>query len=153
MLGQMINISSSPSKTEKVIKTICAAFLTLALFAVVGCRTNVSAKGGVVPLNEEFSITVPTSETLKQGTTSHATVVLKRGPYFKRDVELQIKAMEGITVTPHYITLKASDKPEVVLQIEAAREAAIGEYRVTVTGTPESGKPTATAFVVKVTAQ
>lgn len=146
----MINVSPLPNLT---VKTIGAFFVLVALLNTMGCRTNVSSKGGVVPLNEEFSISVPASESLKQGTTAHVTVVLKRGPYFKRDIDLAIKAMPGITVTPHFITVKASDKPEMDLQIEAARDAAIGEYRVTVTGTPESGKSTSTVFVVKVAAQ
>ena len=152
MLHQMINVSPSPFLTVKALKTIGALCVAVGLLTTVGCRTT-SEKGGVVTLNEEFSITVPTSETLKQGTSSRVIVHLKRGPYFKRDVELSIKSMPGITVTPRYITLKSSDKPEVELHVEAAREAAIGEYRVTVTGTPESGKPTDTVFVVKVTAQ
>lgn len=152
MLGPMINVSSSPLLTVKALKTIVALCVAVGLLTSVGCRTT-SEKGGVVTLNEEFSISVPTSHTVKQGAMSPVTITLKRGPYFKRDVELSIKSMPGITVTPRYATVKASDKPEVEVQLEAARDAAIGEYRVTVTGTPESGKPTDTVFVVKVTAQ
>jgi hypothetical protein len=77
---------------------------------------------------------------------------LNRGAYFKRDVQLDVKA-EGITVTPRSVLVRASDQPEVPLQIAASREAALGEYRVTVTGTPSTGKPAATLFIVKVVAQ
>jgi uncharacterized membrane protein len=153
MLGPMINVSSSPLLTVKALKTIGALCVAVGLLTTVGCRTTTSEKGGVVTLNEEFSISVPTSHTVKQGATSQVTITIKRGPYFKRDVELSIKSMPGITVTPRYATVKASDKPEVVVQLDASRDTAIGEYRVTVTGTPESGKPTDTVFVVKVTAQ
>jgi uncharacterized membrane protein len=78
--------------------------------------------------------------------------VLSRGPYFKRDVQLDIKT-DGIDVTPNSVFVKASDKPEVQLHVAASREAALGEYRVSVTGTPTTGKPAVTLFIVKVIPQ
>lgn len=138
--------------TEKR-KTLAVMCVALTLLTAVGCRTtNVSSKGGVVTLNEQFSITVPAESTLRQGDENSINIVLNRGPYFKRDVQLDIKT-EGISVTPNSVLVKASDKPEVRLQIAASREAALGEYRVTVTGTPTTGKPAATLFVVRVIPQ
>ncbi|HVR34385.1 MAG TPA: hypothetical protein VMS21_00885, partial [Methylomirabilota bacterium] len=113
--------------------------------------TNVSSKGGFT-LDEHFSITVPAEHTLKQGDEIPINIVLNRGPYFKRDVRLDIKT-EGINVTPNSVLVKASDKPEVQLHITASREAALGEYRVTVTGTPTTGEPAVTRFIVSVIAQ
>ena len=103
-------------------------------------------------MDEQFSITVPAETTLKQGTETPINVVLNRGPYFKRDVQLDIRT-EGINVTPNSVLVKASDSPEVQLQIVASRQAALGEYRVTVTGTPTTGKPAVTLFIVRVIAQ
>ena len=134
------------------LKTLAAIFLALTLLTATGCRTtNVSSKGGFT-LDEHFSITVPAQSTVKQGAATPIIIVLNRGPYFKRDVQLDIKT-EGIDVTPNSVLVKASDKPEVQLQIAASREAALGEYRVTVTGTPTTGKPAVTLFIVKVLAQ
>jgi uncharacterized membrane protein len=67
-------------------------------------------------------------------------------------VQLDIKA-NGIGVTPSNVLIKASDKPEVKLHIAAARDAALGEYSVSVKGTPTIGEPTSTTFTVKVVAQ
>ena len=127
--------------------------MLLALLTATGCSsTNVSSAGGVVPINEEFSITVPASATVKQGANPILTVTLNRGAYFKRDVQLDIKAT-GIAVTPSSILVKASDKPDVQLQVAVARDAAIGDYRVTVKGTPETGAATSTDFIVTVVGQ
>ena len=111
-----------------------------------------SSTGTVSNDKGEFSITVPTSTTVKQGADTTITIALDRGPYFKRDVELEIKA-EGIKLTPSSILVKASDKPDLQIQITATREAALGEYRVAVSGTPATGKQASTSFIVKVVAQ
>ena len=151
-------IKAIPSDTIKAgamgkQKALSVIFVALALLTATGCQmTNVSSKGGVVTLNEEFSITVPSETILKQGAETSIYIVLNRGPYFKRDVQLDIKT-EGIEVTPNSVLVKASDKPEVPLRIAAAREAALGDYRVTVTGIPTTGKPAVTLFVVRVVPQ
>ena len=102
-------------------------------------------------MNEQFSINVPTSYTVKQGAETTISVSLNRGDYFKQDVQLDIEAT-GIRVSPSHTLIKASDKPGVKLQIAADRDAAIGEYRVTVKGTPTIGNPTSIVFTVKVEA-
>lgn len=108
------------------LKTLAVIFVAPTLLTATGCRTtNVSSTGGVVTLNEQFSITVPAETTLKQGAETPINIVLNRGPYFKQDVQLDIKT-EGIDVIPNSVLVKASDKPEVQLQIAASREAALG---------------------------
>ena len=59
---------------------------------------------------------------------------------------------EGISVTPAKATIKAGDKPEVMLQIEAGKDAAIGDFRVTIRGTPDSGAAAQAEFIVRVSA-
>ena len=131
-------------------KTAVAIVMTLALMTVCGCaRTTMSPQGGILPQDKEFSITVPTSNTIKQGADLTVTILLNRGAYFKRDVLLDIAA-DGISVTPTNVLVRASDKPDVKLHIAVGRDAALGEYRVSVKGTPETGEPTTTAFTVKV---
>jgi len=138
---------------KKSMKTTGVLVALLVLVMGSGCTTTQkSEQGGIVPLDEGFSITVPTSCTLKQGASAPIDIVLNRGAYFKRDVDLCIHT-EGISVSPSYVLIKASDKPELKFQITAPREAAIGEYRVTVKGIPETGDKASTVFIVKVTAQ
>ena len=127
--------------------------MTLALLAGAGCQfTKNSSQGGIVLLNQEFNINVPTSVTIKQGEHAAVVIALHRGAYFKQDVELYVNAV-GISVTPSYVLVKASDKPDVPFMITVARDTAIGEYRVTVKGMPVTGNSTSTVFTVKVLAQ
>jgi uncharacterized membrane protein len=130
-------------------------FITMALITVYGywfAATRVSHQGGITLRDEAFSITVPTSNTVKQGADATVTVLLNRGASFKRDVLLDIKT-EGIRVIPARVLVRADDKPDVKLQSLVARDAAPGEYRVSVKATPETGRPTSTEFTVKVVAQ
>ena len=112
-----------------------------------------SPKGGSVVKGEGFKIDVPTFDVkVKQGETQTITIKLQRGESFKQDVKLQIETVEGISVDPVKVLIKASDNPEVQLTITAPKDAAFGEYKVSVTGTPTTGEPTSTEFKVKVIA-
>lgn len=152
----MMNTNPSRPATISIVghlKPLAAAIAALTLLGATGCRTtNESDNGGVVTLDEQFTITVPAEISLKQGAEVPLNIVLNRGAYFKRDVQLEVKA-NGIRVTPGSILLKASDKPEIQLTLAATREAALGDYRVSVTGTPATGKPASALVIVKVLAQ
>ena len=131
-------------------KTAIAIVMTLALTAAFGCM---SPQGGGMSRDEGFKIAVPTFDTeVKQGDRQTVTVSLHRGETFKRDVRLQVKAAKGISVEPTEALVKGSDAPDVQLQIAAPRDAAIGEYKVYVKGTPATGEATSTEFEVKVVA-
>lgn len=127
--------------------------LTLVLSAVLVGKN--SPKGGSVGKGEGFKIDVPTfDKKVKQGETQTITIKLQRDDSFKQDVNLEIKLSqgEGLTVDPSKILVEASDIPEVQLQITAAKDAALGEYKISVTGTPKTGEPTSVDFTVKVIA-
>ncbi|MGD1276403.1 MAG: hypothetical protein ABR964_04170 [Tepidisphaeraceae bacterium] len=137
---------------EKEMKTAIAIVMALALTAFVGCQSSGSRGGGMAE-NEGFRIAVPTFGTdVKQGEMQTVTVSLDRGESFKQDVKLRIKTTEGISVDPTSVWVKAGDKPDVQLRIAASKDAALGEYRVHVTGTPETGEPTSADFNMKVVA-
>ena len=129
--------------------------LTLALAVVCGCAwlSRTSPQGGSVFTDDGFKIAVPVFDTsVKQGEVQTVAVSLQRGKNFKQDVTLQVNATKGISVAPTDVSVKASDKPELQLRIEAAKDAAIGEYRVQVKGTPKTGGATSVEFKVKVVA-
>ena len=131
-------------------KTVITIVMTLVLATVSGCKSS-SQRGGSVLKGEGFKIAVPTFSTeVKQGEVQSVTVSLERGDYFKQDVKLQIEASKGISVDPTSVIIKASDKPDVQLRIAVAKDAAIGEYRVSVKGIPKTGESTSTEFNVKV---
>ena len=130
-------------------KTASAIVMILALTAVVGCSQ--SSRGGGMSQDEGFRIAVPTFTTaVKQGELQTVTVSLNRGQHFKQDVRLEIKPSEGISVDPRDVLIKAGDKPEAQLRIEASQDAALGEYRVYVKGTPDTGEPASVEFKVNV---
>jgi uncharacterized membrane protein len=129
-------------------KTAMAIVMTLALTVVVGCM---SPRGGGMSEDEGFKIAVPTFTTdVKQGDRQTISVTLHREKFFKQNVRLQVSASRGISVTPTDVLVKASDTPEVQLQIAAPRDAALGEYRVFVKGTPETGTSASIEIKVKV---
>ena len=114
-----------------------------------------SPKGGSALKGEGFKIAVPTFDTkMQQGETQSIAISLERGDSFKQDVTLEIKLSkgEGITFDPAKIIVKAGDKPDMQLTITAPKDAAIGEYVVSVTGTPTTGEATSVEFNVKIAA-
>ena len=130
-------------------KTAMTIVVTLALATVFGCE--MSPRGG--SLAKGFRIAVTIFETqVKQGELQTVTLSLKRDSLFKQDVRLQIKTSKGISIEPASVTIKASDKPDVQLQIAAPKDAALGEYPVVVKGTPETGETTSVGFTVRVVA-
>lgn len=129
-------------------KMAVTILITAALTAAVGCM---SPRGGGMSAGEGFKIAVPTFDTeVKQGDRQTVTVSLHRGESFKRDVTLQIRAAKGISVAPTNVLIKGGDTPDVQLQVAAPQDAALGEYRVYVKGTPETGESTSVDFKVKV---
>jgi uncharacterized membrane protein len=135
-------------------KVIAITIVLTLVLAVVSLATD-SPKGGSVAKDKGFKIDVPTFDTkIKQGETQNVTLSLQRDESFKQDVKLEIKLSkgEGITFDPAKVTVKASDKPDVQIKITAPKDAALGEYKVSVTGTPTTGEPTSVEFNVKVIA-
>ena len=126
--------------------------LMFAMAAMYGCRSS-SPQGGSVVKGEGFKITVPIlGTTIKQGETRTVGVSLKRGDYFKQDVDLRIEVAEGIKVEPANITIKASDKADLQVRFTADQNTAIGEYKVTFTGVPKTGEPASAEYNLKVVA-
>jgi uncharacterized membrane protein len=131
-------------------KTTIVIAMALAVTAIAGCM---SPRGGNMSSDEGFKIGTPTFTTdIRQGDRKTITLSLHRDKYFKQNVRLNMKASEGISVDPTEVTVRASDTPDVQLQIAVPRSAALGEYRVFVKGTPETGQPTSTEVKVKVVA-
>jgi uncharacterized membrane protein len=125
----------------------------LALAVLVGCNT--SERGGKTsdqtPGKETFTVKAPaTSTTIKQGDQRTVELTLNRGRDFKQDVTLKADAGTGINVDLEPRTVHASDKATVNATVKAAKDAAIGDHKVTVVATPEKGNATEVTFSVKV---
>ena len=131
-------------------KTAITIAMSLSLMIVLGCE---SPRGGGMSGGEGFKIVTPTFTTqIKQGETESVTISLNRGDYFKRDVTLEIKASKGISVEPTKAVVKGNEQPDVHIRITAAKDADLGEYKIFVKGTPETGEATSTEITVKVVA-
>jgi uncharacterized membrane protein len=131
-------------------KTAMTLVMTLALAFTLGCM---SPKGGGMSGDEGFKIQVPMFTTdIKQGDRQTINVTIRRGEFFKQDVKLDIKASPGINVTPTSFLVKANDAKDVPLQIAVPKDAPLSEYRIFLTGTPETGQPTSIELKVKVIA-
>jgi uncharacterized membrane protein len=130
-------------------KTAIAMVMSLFVMGVVlGCE---SPRGGGMSGGEGFKIDTPVFATsIKQGETESLKVTLNRGEFFKRDVTLEIKASKGISVEPTQTLVRASEKPDVNLRVTAAKDAALGEYKIFIKGTPATGEATSTEITVKV---
>lgn len=133
-------------------KTNIAVLLMLSLMMATGCRSSVSPQGGAVAEDREFRISIPKNMTMRQGEIAMVPVTLTRGAFFKQDIKLDMTA-DGLDVKPNDVVVKANERAETKLQIEVPRDAALGEYRVYIKGTPTAGKAASTEFTVKVIRQ
>jgi uncharacterized membrane protein len=126
--------------------------MTMTLAAGFGCQSS-GQRGGGAASDEGFKITTPKFDTmLKQGDTQTVKVSITRDDLFKQDVQLDIKSTSGITVTPTSVLVKASDSPDVLLELAAAKDAPLGKCVVSVQGTPKTGDAASEDFNVQVVA-
>ena len=128
------------------------AGVLVAALALTGCKTKSEEGGGAG--NDTFKIVVPAMATdVKQGELQTVRLAVERGEGFKQQVKLELKAPAGIQVEPENATVQPSDKGDVQVQITAAKDAAIGEHKIMVKGTPDKGEPTETEFRITVSAK
>ncbi len=119
---------------------------------LTGCSKS-SDEGGRAG-NDTFRVTVPAVTTdIKQGELQTVRLTLERGAGFKQRIKLELKAPAGLEVDPQGTTVEPSDEGDVQLKITVAKDAAIGEYKILVKGTPDKGEPTDTEFKIAVIAK
>lgn len=94
---------------------------------------------------ETFSLDLPNLSTgIKQGETQNITIGIDRGQNFDEDVTLSLSNLPaGLTITPEKPVLKKGEE-EVIISVAAAADAALGDFTVTVSGSPSGGGTTAT---------
>jgi uncharacterized membrane protein len=117
-----------------------------------GADTSHSSIPMVGQPDNTFKLDVPALATsLKQGETKTITLSISRGKNFDQDVKLEFSdAPQGVKVTPTENSIKHGDK-EVQVKLEAAKDAALGEHTITVTGLPaKEGAKTSVTFKIDV---
>ena len=124
----------------------------IAAVALTGCKSK-SEEGGRAG-NDTFRLVVPATATeVTQGELQTVRVTLERGEGFKQRVKLEVKAPAGVEVDPKDATVQPGDKGDVQLKVTATKDAAIGEHKIMVKGTPDKGEPTETEFKITVKAK
>lgn len=100
---------------------------------------------------ETFRISAPTlSTSLKQGESTTAKLSLSRGTNFDEDVTLSFENLpKGVTIEPTTVVIKHSDK-EAEVMIQAAPDAALGDFKIEVIGHPTQGLDAKNEFTVTV---
>ena len=123
----------------------------VATAAFVGCKKSEPGGGAGT---DTFKLIVPAMiADVKQGEIQTARVSVERGAGFKDAVKLEVKAPKGLQVDPDSTTVKPGDKGDVQLKITAAKDAPLGEQKIMVKGTPDTGEAAETEFKVTVTAK
>jgi len=91
-----------------------------------------------------FDLTGPSTKTsVTQGDSNHVTLTLKPGKDFRETVKLDARTLEGgikCALDTNSVKLDGDNK-DVKLTLGADKAAPVGEGRVRVTATPESGNP------------
>ncbi|HZT80227.1 MAG TPA: hypothetical protein VFA26_08395 [Gemmataceae bacterium] len=140
-------------------KNLLAFTAVAALVAFAGCNNTppggpgaTNKNNGVGTPENSFKLSLPeTSTAVKQGEKQTAKIGISRGKNFDQDVTLSFDNLpQGVTITPAHPVLKAGEK-DVTLSVEAARDAALGDFTINVTGKPaREGAATTGSFKVTV---
>ena len=99
-----------------------------------------TAPGWGTGTDNSFKLTGGTiPNAIKQGDTESVKVTLDRGKNFHQTVKLEAKGPDKVHATLDRTTVKDGESPDVNVKIHPADDAPAGDYKVTVTGTPDTG--------------
>lgn len=125
--------------------------LCLTAFACLAVGCNKSPAGGAPGTANSFTFTAPTvPTTIKQGDKETVKITLNRGKDFKQAVKFKVEAPDKVKADLSKDTVAASDAGEISLTLDVGKDAALGDYKVKVTATPEGGSATTQDFTLKV---
>ena len=149
----------------QIMKHIFSSVTGLALILVCGCDNGTAGGKGAPPVKpttttatpgdtstpaaakpligeakETFKITLPTlSTSVTQNETVNVTIGISRGTNFDDDVTLTFgKLPEGVTLEPAQPMIPHGNT-EIKISVKAAADAAVGDFTVSVSGTPAKG--------------
>ena len=117
--------------------------------------TDTSAKKPVMgQADDTFNLSVPVmSSSLQQGEKSESTIGIKRAKNFDEDVALTFADVpKGVTIDPASPVIKHGDT-DVKIVFHAGDEAALGEFKIKVTGHPAKGGDAKVDFKLAISAK
>jgi hypothetical protein len=124
--------------------------MLMTLVALIGCTQGTpggpgtTATSGKKPAygqaEDTFNLSVPVmSSSLQQGEQTEATVGIKRAKNFDEDVALKFTDVpQGVTIEPASPVIKHGDT-DAKITFNVGNEAALGDFKVKVTGHPTKG--------------
>jgi uncharacterized membrane protein len=122
-----------------------------------GATASTDRSGSILGLKDnEFKISTPTLATdVTQGEEKSVDIDIKRGKGFDQDVVLSFANEDGkdlpsgLKITPEKPTIKKGDE-KTSIKVKAADDAAIGDFKITVTGKPGSGDSSSATLKIDV---
>jgi len=130
------------------------------LLALAGCKSGTAGGPGAESTGAEqplvgdaertFQLNIE-DVTMRQGETKSLLITIKRSTNFSEDVEILFTDLpKGITVDPSKPKISAADT-EARVNLTAASDAALGEFKATVTGHPSKGADSTNTMKLNVT--
>jgi len=139
-----------------------AGLVVAVAVAFAGCNSKSTPGGPGAPhadakkpaigqAEDTFSLSTPTLSTnAKQGETKAVSIAIKRGKNFDEDVTLIFSGLpKGVTIDPSRIVIKHGEA-EAKFNVQAANDAAVGDFTVKVTGHPTKGSDATSEFKLTV---
>lgn len=142
-------------------KTLSVGLFVLTLAAVTGCNQGTPGGPGTTEepptfgqADDTFNLSVPIlSTSLQQGEQMEATVGIARAKNFDEDVALEFADVpKGVTVEPASPVIKHGDT-DATIMFRAGDEAALGDFKVKVTGHPSKGSDAQVEFKLTIAAK
>ncbi len=101
--------------------------------------------------NDSFNLSAPLLPTsIKQGEKIAVSIGIKRGGNFDEEVALEFANVpKGVTIDPSSPTIKHGDE-EAKITVAAAKDAAIGDFTISVLGHPTKGVDASLGFKISV---
>ncbi|HUG18063.1 MAG TPA: hypothetical protein VMM56_03755 [Planctomycetaceae bacterium] len=128
-------------------RKLFAGLAFMGLTGLIGCEQGTPGGTGTTgeqPMygqaDDTFNLSVPlTSSSIQQGEAAEAKIGIKRAKNFDQDVTLEFADLpKGVTVDPASPKLKSSET-DAKVTFKVDDEAALGDFKVKVTGHPTEG--------------
>ncbi len=142
-------------------KSSFAALAAITLAALTGCTQGTPGGPGTAAkdpaygqTDDTFNLSVPVlSSNLHQGAQKEATIGIKRAENFDEDVVLTFADVpKGVTVEPISPVIKHGDT-DAKITFKAENGAALGDFKVKVTGHPTKGRDAQIEFKLTIAAK
>lgn len=128
--------------------------------AMAGCAEEQSGGPGVrtaddreqvMPPHDTFRVNVPNlTQAIKQGESQRIDIKIDRETNFDQDVTVSFEGLpQGVTIEPPRLVIPAGEEGEKVT-LQAASDAALGEFEIVVNGTPTTGAVARSEMKIKV---